>query len=42
MLNKLTKKKKEEVVEEAAPELDTKEELLREIRDLLRAQNTNK
>ncbi|MFC5559995.1 large conductance mechanosensitive channel protein MscL [Ureibacillus thermophilus] len=43
LLNKLTKKKKEEVVEEeAAPELDTKEELLREIRDLLKAQNTNK
>lgn len=42
LLNRLTKKKKEEVVEEPAPELDTKEELLREIRDLLKAQNTNK
>lgn len=42
VLNKLTKKKKEEAVEETAPELDTKEELLREIRDLLKAQNGNK
>lgn len=42
LLNRLTKKKKEEVVEEPAPELDTKEELLREIRDLLKAQNSNK
>jgi large conductance mechanosensitive channel len=33
----LTKfKKKEEAVEEAVPEVDTKEELLREIRDLLK------
>lgn len=40
ILNRLTKKKKEEVVEEeTVPELDTKEELLMEIRDLLKAQN---
>lgn len=42
MLNKLKKKKIEEVVEETASELDTKEELLKEIRDLLKAQNMNK
>jgi len=42
ILNKLTKKKKEEVVEETTPKLDTKEELLIEIRDLLKAQNSNK
>lgn len=42
MLNKLTKKKKEEVVEESTPKLDTKEELLMEIRDLLKAQHSNK
>jgi large conductance mechanosensitive channel len=41
ILNKIAKKKKEEAVEESAPELDTKEELLKEIRDLLKAQNTN-
>ncbi|MBS7344924.1 MAG: large conductance mechanosensitive channel protein MscL [Caryophanon sp.] len=40
VLNKLMKKKKEEAVEETAPELDTKEELLAEIRDLLKTQNT--
>lgn len=39
VLAKLNRKKKEEVVEEPAlPELDTKEELLKEIRDLLRKQ----
>ncbi|MFJ8235969.1 large conductance mechanosensitive channel protein MscL [Ureibacillus sp. NPDC094379] len=37
VLTKLNRKKKEETVEEpAAPELDTKEELLKEIRDLLK------
>ncbi|WP_096550142.1 large conductance mechanosensitive channel protein MscL [Ureibacillus thermosphaericus] len=41
IINKIAKKKKEEAVEESAPELDTKEELLKEIRDLLKAQNTN-
>lgn len=40
IINKIAKKKKEEAVEESAPELDTKEELLKEIRDLLKAQNT--
>lgn len=39
LLNKLTKMKKNDVVEESVPELDTKEELLKEIRDLLKAQN---
>ena len=42
VLNKLMKKKKEEAVEETAPELDTKEELLAEIRDLLKSQNTSR
>ena len=32
-------RKKEEVVEEPTPELDTKEELLKEIRDLLKKEN---
>jgi len=37
ILTKLNRKKKEEAVEEpAAPELDPKEELLKEIRDLLK------
>ena len=36
-INKINRKKKEEVVEEkAAPVLDAKEELLKEIRDLLK------
>lgn len=35
LMNKLSKKK-EEVVEEPKPALDTKEELLKEIRDLLK------
>lgn len=39
ILNRLTKKKKEEVIEDTTPTLDTKEELLMEIRDLLKAQN---
>lgn len=40
VLNKLMQKKKEEAaVAETAPELDTKEELLAEIRDLLKSQN---
>ncbi|WP_332645486.1 large conductance mechanosensitive channel protein MscL [Lysinibacillus sp. 54212] len=38
LLNKLNRKKEQEVVEEPAPELDAKEELLREIRDLLKKQ----
>lgn len=40
IINRFTKNKKEEVVEETEPELDTKEELLREIRDLLKAQKS--
>lgn len=36
LLSKLNRKKEEAVVEEPAPELDTKEELLKEIRDLLK------
>lgn len=39
ILNRITKKKKEEVIEDTTPTLDTKEELLMEIRDLLKAQN---
>lgn len=37
LINKFNRKK-EEVVEEPTPELDTKEELLKEIRDLLKKQ----
>ena len=37
LMNKLTRK--QEAVEEAAPEVDTKEELLKEIRDLLKKEN---
>ncbi|WP_342572859.1 large conductance mechanosensitive channel protein MscL [Solibacillus sp. FSL K6-1781] len=36
LLTKLNRKKEAEVVEESTPELDTKEELLKEIRDLLK------
>ena len=36
LLTKLNRKKDAEVVEEPTPELDTKEELLKEIRDLLK------
>ena len=36
LLSKLNRKKEAEVVEEPKPELDTKEELLKEIRDLLK------
>lgn len=36
MLSKLKREKDEDVVEEPAPELDAKEELLKEIRDLLK------
>lgn len=39
LVNKLTRKK-EEVVEEPKPELDVKEELLKEIRDLLKKQQS--
>lgn len=38
LLNKLNRKKEQEVIEEPTPELDTKEELLKEIRDLLKKQ----
>ncbi|MFC7686926.1 large conductance mechanosensitive channel protein MscL [Ureibacillus sp. GCM10028918] len=39
VINKINHKKKEEVVEQpTAPELDSKEELLKEIRDLLKKQ----
>lgn len=38
LMNKLSRKK-EEPVEEPAPEVDSKEELLKEIRDLLKQQN---
>ena len=36
LLTKLNRKKEAELVEEPTPELDTKEELLKEIRDLLK------
>ena len=36
IITKLNRKKESEVVEEPTPELDTKEELLKEIRDLLK------
>lgn len=36
VINKYVLRKKEEVVEEPTPELDSKEELLKEIRDLLK------
>lgn len=36
IMTKLTRKKEEAIVEEPAPELDAKEELLKEIRDLLK------
>lgn len=40
LLSKISRKKKEaEVVEESSPELDPKEELLKEIRDLLKAKS---
>ncbi|KGR74833.1 large conductance mechanosensitive channel protein MscL [Ureibacillus sinduriensis] len=39
IINRINRKKKEEVAEEpATPELDSKEELLKEIRDLLKKQ----
>ena len=38
LITKLNRKK-EEVVEQPTPELDTKEELLKEIRDLLKKEN---
>ncbi len=40
VINKYILRKKEEVAEDPAPELDTKEELLKEIRDLLKKENT--
>jgi len=42
ILTKLNRKKAEEVVEEPTPELDTKEELLKEIRDLLKQEQQSK
>ena len=40
-INKINRRKKEEVVEEpVAPELDAKEELLKEIRDLLKKEQS--
>ena len=36
LMTKLSRKKEEAIVEEAAPALDSKEELLKEIRDLLK------
>lgn len=39
VITKLNRKKDAEVVEEPTPELDTKEELLKEIRDLLKKEN---
>ncbi|WP_336046306.1 large conductance mechanosensitive channel protein MscL [Solibacillus ferritrahens] len=36
LLTKLNRKKESEIVEDPTPELDTKEELLKEIRDLLK------
>ena len=36
LMSKFSRKKEEAVVEEPAPELDAKEELLKEIRDLLK------
>lgn len=38
VFNKYVLRKREEIVEDAAPEVDTKEELLKEIRDLLKQQ----
>ncbi|MFJ7646668.1 large conductance mechanosensitive channel protein MscL [Lysinibacillus sp. NPDC097279] len=38
LMTKFTRKKEEAVVEEPTPELDPKEELLKEIRDLLKKQ----
>ncbi|KXH80703.1 large conductance mechanosensitive channel protein MscL [Sporosarcina sp. HYO08] len=38
LASKLKRKKEEVVVEEAAPEVDPKEELLKEIRDLMKEQ----
>ena len=42
ILTKLNRKKAAEVVEEPTPELDTKEELLKEIRDLLKQEQQSK
>lgn len=39
IFNKYVLRKKEEVIEEPTPELDSKEELLKEIRDLLKEQS---
>ncbi len=42
ILTKLNRKKAAEVVEEPTPQLDTKEELLKEIRDLLKQEQQSK
>lgn len=42
LLTKLNRKKEEAVVEEPTPELDAKEELLKEIRDLLKQEQQSK
>lgn len=42
LLSKLNRKKEEAVVEEPTPELDAKEELLKEIRDLLKQEQQAK
>ena len=42
ILTKLNRKKATEVVEEPTPQLDTKEELLKEIRDLLKQEQQSK
>lgn len=42
IMTKLNRKKDEVVVEEPTPELDTKEELLKEIRDLLKQEQQAK
>lgn len=42
ILTKLNRKKAAEVVEKPTPELDTKEELLKEIRDLLKQEQQSK
>ncbi|GLC89216.1 large conductance mechanosensitive channel protein MscL [Lysinibacillus piscis] len=39
IMTKLTRKKEEAIVEEPAPEIDAKEELLKEIRDLLKKEH---
>ncbi|SOC06249.1 large conductance mechanosensitive channel [Ureibacillus xyleni] len=40
LLSKINRKKKEEIAAEPTPKIDTKEELLKEIRDLLKQQQS--